>query len=237
MLPIFSNIRKVEPTLAEKKVSVERLIEDSSPTGGFYLMLLCATVIVTVGLIIGNATIIIGGMLVSPLLAPILSLALGVAMGDKRLVLRSFWIVMITSGFVYLVTLFLGIFVPFDSVNIEIVSRIKTSLAYVMVALFAGVAATVSYVKPQLSAALPGVAIAIALLPPLSVSALGLVLLDGEVFFGAFSLYVVNLVGIILASVVVFAMFGYYPLRKNVHHELRQEANASSGPKGEKKSA
>ena len=227
MLPLFSTLTRVDPTTAEKKAAVLKLIEESSPTGGFYLMLSCATVIVTIGLIIGNATIVIGGMLVSPLLAPLLSMAMGVAMGDKTLTLRSLWIILITSAFVYLITLVLGIFVPFRSVNTEILSRVEPSLAYVIVALFAGIAGTVSHVKPNLSAILPGVAIAIAVLPPLSVSALGLVLLDGDIFFGALSLYFINLVGIVLASVVVFAMFGFYPLRRQVNQELKKEKAAT----------
>ncbi|MBT6254387.1 TIGR00341 family protein [Candidatus Uhrbacteria bacterium] len=228
MLPIFSRMTTVEPTKVEKRDAVMRLIDDSSPTGGFYLMLLCATVIVSVGLMIGNATIVIGGMLVSPLLAPFLSLGLGMAMGDKRVIVRSLWIVGLTSAFVFLVTLFISVFVPFDSVNIEILSRIKPSLAYLVIALFAGIAATFSYIKPKLSVILPGVAIAIAVLPPLSVSALGVKMLDSDIVFGALSLYVVNMLGIVLASVVVFALFGFYPLRGKAEGEVKREEMVSS---------
>jgi len=204
------------------------LIDDSSPTGGFYLMLLCATVIVSVGLMIGNATIVIGGMLVSPLLAPFLSIGLGVAMGDRRVIVRSVWIVVLTSVFVFLVTLLIAMFVPFNSVNIEILSRIKPSLAYLVVALFAGIAATFSYIKPSMSVILPGVAIAIAVLPPLSVSALGVKMLDSDIVFGAMSLYLVNLLGIVLASIVVFAVFGFYPLRQRAEKEVDREEVSSS---------
>jgi len=228
MLPIFSRITTVEPTSSEKKEAVMHLIDDSSPTGGFYLMLLCATVIVSVGLMIGNATIVIGGMLVSPLLAPFLSIGLGVAMGDRRVIVRSVWIVVLTSVFVFLVTLLIAMFVPFNSVNIEILSRIKPSLAYLVVALFAGIAATFSYIKPSMSVILPGVAIAIAVLPLLSVSALGVKMLDSDIVFGAMSLYLVNLLGIVLASIVVFAVFGFYPLRQRAEKEVDREEVSSS---------
>lgn len=228
MLPIFSRITTVEPTGVEKKDAVMRLIDDSSPTGGFYIMLLCATVIVSIGLMLGNSTIVIGGMLVSPLLAPFLSLGLGVAMGDKRVMIRSMWIIAITSVFVFFVTLLISMFVPFNSVNIEILSRIKPSLAYLIIALFAGIAATFSYIKPKLSVILPGVAISIAVLPPLSVSALGVKMLDEDIVFGALSLYFVNMIGIVLASVVVFAMFGFYPLRRRAESEVVREEVSSS---------
>ena len=228
MLPLFSNVLHFQPTEQEKKDSIDRLIEDSSPTGGFYVMLLSATAIVSVGLMMGNTAIVIGGMLVSPLLAPFLSLALGAAMGDKLVVIRSLWIIFITSLFVYLVTLLFGLFHTFEGVNAELVSRIEPSLGFLIVAIFAGLAGTYSYIKPQLSVILPGVAIAIAVLPPLSVSALGLVLWDFDIVFGALSLYIVNIVGITLASLTVFAMFGFYPLRKRAENEVKKEGNNST---------
>lgn len=194
-------------------------------------MLVSATVIVAVGLMIGNAAIVIGGMIVSPLLAPFLSLALGVAMGDRKVALRSLWIILITTLFVFLVTLALGLLYPFHGVNAEIVTRIDPSLGYLLVAIFAGLAATYSYVKPKFSETLSGVAIAIAVLPPLCVSALGLVLWDFDIVFGALALYIVNLIGIVLASVTLFAIFGFYPLRQRAEREVQQEAGASTGIK------
>jgi len=187
-------------------------------------MLLCATVIVAVGLMIGNASIVIGGMLVSPLLAPLLSLALGMAMGDKQVMLRSIWIVLLTSVFVFVVSWLMSLFMHFESVNIEIVSRIEPSLAYLVVALFAGIAGSFSYIKPNMNVILPGVAIAIAVLPPLAVSALGLSLGDTDILFGALSLFLVNMVGIVLASLMVFATFGFYPLRRRAEMEIKKEA-------------
>ena len=226
MLPVLSRLTKIEPTQEEKKDAVLKLIEESSPTGGFYLMLLCATVIVAVGLMIGNTAVVIGGMLVSPLLAPVLSLALGMAMGDKSVMFRSIWIILITSAFVFIISWLMSLFMSFESVNVEIVSRIEPSLAYLVVALFAGIAGSFSYIKPKLNAILPGVAIAIAVLPPLSVSALGLSLGDTDILFGALSLYLVNLVGIVLAALVVFATFGFYPLRRRAEMEVRREMKA-----------
>lgn len=226
MLPVLSRLTKIEPTQEEKKDAVLKLIEESSPTGGFYLMLLCATVIVAVGLMIGNTAVVIGGMLVSPLLAPVLSLALGMAMGDKSVMFRSLWIILITSAFVFIISWLMSLFMSFESVNVEIVSRIEPSLAYLVVALFAGIAGSFSYIKPKLNAILPGVAIAIAVLPPLSVSALGLSLGDTDILFGALSLYLVNLVGIVLAALVVFATFGFYPLRRRAEMEVRREMKA-----------
>ncbi|MEK7529757.1 MAG: TIGR00341 family protein [Patescibacteria group bacterium] len=231
MLPILSNIWDIEPTLQDKKSAVKRLIDDSSPTGGFYLMLVSATMIVAVGLMIGNAAIVIGGMIVSPLLAPFLSLALGVAMGDRKVAVRSLWIILITSLFVFVITLALGLLYPFNGVNAEIVTRIEPSLGYLLIAIFAGVAATYSYVKPKFSETLSGVAIAIAVLPPLCVSALGLVLWDFDIVFGAFALYLVNLMGIVLASVTLFAIFGFYPLRERAEREVQQETGESTGIK------
>ncbi|HBU27767.1 TPA: TIGR00341 family protein [Candidatus Uhrbacteria bacterium] len=223
MPTVFSRLATIQPTHEEKKDAVLRLIDESSPTGGFYIMLMCATVIVAVGLMIGNAAIVIGGMLVSPLLAPLLSLALGMAMGDKQVILRSIWIIFVTSAFVFLVSWFMSFFMNFESVNREIVSRIEPSLAYLVVALFAGIAGSFSYIKPTMNVILPGVAIAIAVLPPLAVSALGLSLGDTDILFGALSLYLVNLVGIVLASLVVFATFGFYPLRRRAEMEIKKE--------------
>ncbi len=231
MLPLFTNIWNIEPTLDEKKAAVKALIEESSPTGAFYIMLISATVIVAIGLMLGNTAIVIGGMLVSPLLAPFLAFGLGVALGDKIVALRSLWIVFITSVFVFIVSVLLGLMYPFNGVNIEIISRAEPSLGYLLVAIFAGFAGTFSYVKPKLSVILPGVAIAIAVLPPLVVSALGVVLWDPDIIFGAMALYFVNLIGISFASIAVFAVFGFYPLRRRAEREVKKEDDGSKGIK------
>jgi len=213
----------LKPTDKERGDAINQLFDDSKASWEFYLMLLFATVIVTIGLTLDTASIIIGGMLVAPLLAPLFSLSLGVAMADTKVIVRSLKTTVVAIIIVYLISLVIGLLFSDKTINPEILSRIQPSLGYIIVAIAAGAAGTLSYLKTKLSNFLPGVAIAIAILPPLATSAIGFVHLDSEIMFGAMALFLVNIIGVVLSSVFVFSLLGFYPFRKKAEAKVEKE--------------
>lgn len=222
-------------TVEDRKAAIDRLLEDSSPNASFFLQLAMATAIVVPGLMINNPAVIIGGMLVAPLLSPILSLALGVSLADFKLIRRALITIVFSAVLVVGAAVLMSLFNPARSLNSEILSRADASLAYLIIAVASGAAAAFAFARPNLSAALPGIAVSVALLPPLSAGGVALSLGALDVFIGAVSLFIVNLIGIVLASLVVFSLFGFYPVRKEAAVKLKEQEREIVVDTGDKK--
>ena len=210
-------------TSAERKNSLDEIIEGATPDTSFYMLLILSTVIVTMGLLLGSASVVIGGMLVAPLLSPLLSLAMGFVMADFQLIRQSTKIIVASILVVLVIALLMGLLAINVEENEEIMQRINPSLGYLLVAISAGVAAAFAQVRPKLSEALPGIAVSIALLPPLCVSSLGIVLGKMEVFTGSLGLFVLNLFGIIVASIIIFGLMGFFEQREEAQERLEED--------------
>lgn len=206
-----------------KKDTIEQLIESSSPTQSFYLILILSAVITTFGIVLDNVAVVIGGMLVSPLLSPLLAVSMGIVLADYKLILRSLKIVLYSVGFVVMISLIFAFFLVEKELNSEIVSRIYPNLLYFGIALASGVAAAIAIAKEEFSERMVGVAVAIALLPPLSVIGIGIAYWNMEVLSGSLSLFLVNLFGILLGSLIIFSLLRFYPEKSTAQKELKEE--------------
>ncbi len=200
----------------------------SIPSFGFFFMLGLATAIATFGMLANSAPAIIGAMIIAPLMAPIMSLAFGIVDFDRHLIARS--AVSVVSGvvlvvvFAYTATLLFGLRIA----GSEILSRTSPSLLDLGVAVAAGAAAAFSYTRRSIVSSIAGVAIAVALVPPLAVSGIGLALGrrtsveaglsltelglysgGSDIAKGAFVLFLTNLIGIVAVGIAVFAVQRY----------------------------
>lgn len=208
----------------DKIDAVQRLIEESKSSGDYYFMLLISTIIACVGLLLDSGSVVIGAMLITPLLTPLLALGLGIVTGNGHSILRSSWSVTLSVSIVLLVSFGLGRFFGFDGkTNNEILQRVTISAQYLIVAFFSGLAATYAWIKPKANASLPGAAVSVALLPPLCVMGLGMAVFDRQIMSGAANLFLFNLSGIILSSTMVFSLFGFKSLRKVEDREIATE--------------
>ena len=199
--------------LKEKPVpiaSLNRTIWRSSvPSFSFHFMLGLSTIIATLGLLSNSAAVIIGAMIVAPLMGPIVGMAYSTAMGNRRLLRRSSFTVfkgiLLTIGVAWLVALIIGL----DSVDTEILSRTKPTLIDFGIAMAAGAAGAFANTRRSISSAMPGVAIAVALVPPLSVVGIGLAQGSGDIAFGALLLFLTNLICIVFFGSLVFLFQSY----------------------------
>lgn len=217
-----------EPTLfkltaEERRNSLDKMIEGAAPGPEFFLLLVLSTTIVALGAILDNAAIVIGGMLVAPIMSPILSIAMSIVMADFKLLMQSIKIMAISVGVIGFISVIVGVFTLNLEANSEILSRAQSSLAYLVVAIAAGVAAAFAFARPKLSEAIPGIAVTVALLPPLVVSFLGLPLKDFSIFVKSFGLFTLNFLGIVLAALVVFSLMGFYRQREQAEKKLEKE--------------
>lgn len=223
---------------AGKERVVHGLIEESRVGRDFYFLLIVSTLITTLGILVENAAVVIGGMLIAPLLSPILALGLGIVTTNQESIKRSIYTILKSTGIVggisFLTAFLIGTTEPLD--NIEILQRIRPSLPYMYIAILSGVGATYAWAKPKLSARLPGIAVVVALLPPLCVTGIGLSEFNREIVTGSFQLFLINLLGIGASSAIVFSLFGFYQMRwvekediirEKVVKEIEEENKAS----------
>ena len=197
-----------------ERVAVVELVEELS--GGakvsrtYLLALILSTVVAAAGLVKGNVAVVIGAMVIAPLLSPNMALALATTLGDVRMAVRSA-ATFAAGGMVSLaLAVLVGVVVRVDPTVSEISSRAVVGIGDVVLALAAGSAGALAFTT-GISAALVGVMVAVALLPPLVAS--GLLLGSGE--FGmawrALLLFATNVICVNLAGVFTFLFQGVRP--------------------------
>jgi uncharacterized hydrophobic protein (TIGR00271 family) len=183
--------------------TVERVTADASLQGVNLWLLTCSAVLASIGLDTNSTAVIIGAMLISPLMGPIVGIGLAIATDDRTLLtrsLKSFGMAMaiaLAASFLYFLA------TPLGEVTAELQARTSPTLLDVGVAFFGGLAGIVSGSRRERTNAIPGVAIATALMPPLCTAGFGLATGNVRFFLGAFYLFFINAVFISLATFFV----------------------------------
>ncbi len=206
-----------------KEKVFDELFEDSSPNLSFFLLLIFSAVIVSCGLLMDNSSIVIGGMLIAPILWPILSLAMGVVVSDYRLIKNSLLVVLKAVALVFVISAVIGIFFLERGETAEIISRTDYLIAYLFVALFSGLAASYAFSHPRLSGVLPGVAISVALIPPLCVMGIAVSMVEWSFFVRAGGVFFLNFLGIIFGAIIVFSMLNFNEITRRVKKVTEEE--------------
>ena len=195
----------------EVKETFLTLKENARTSESYLVLMVLATLLATVGLFANSAPVIIGAMILAPLMAPIISLAMGVLRQNTDLMTVSaktlFTGILMALTFGTLLT----VITPLQSINHEIAARLSPTLLDLGVAIISGIAGAYANARSDVAKSLAGVAIAVALVPPLAVSGIGIGWLDWHVFWGAFLLFMTNLVGIVLAAAATFLIMGFSP--------------------------
>lgn len=181
----------------------------SVPSFSFHFMLMLSAIISTLGLLANSVAIIIGAMIIAPLMGPIIGMAFSVAMGNRKLLRRSSLTllkgIILTIGASWLTASLVGL----ETVDSEILSRTNPTLIDFGIAMAAGLAGAFTQTRRSIADAIPGVAIAVALVPPLSVIGIGLSIGQKSIALGSFLLFLTNLICIIFFGSVVFLFQSY----------------------------
>jgi len=208
--------RFVKPITRERRAEVQIQLRDSSnPDFDFFLLVVLSCVIATLGLLTDSPAVIIGAMLVAPLMSPIIGLGLASLTGDTTL-FRNAGIALARGAVTAIMIstiLTLGNrllpFLPLQELPGEVLSRTRPTPIDLTIALAGGMAAAFAMAMPSISAALPGVAIATALMPPLCTVGVGIAMGRWDVAGGALLLFVTNAVTIAFAAMLVFSAVGF----------------------------
>jgi uncharacterized hydrophobic protein (TIGR00341 family) len=220
ILAVEATLPRDEPEQAEpeekspERISREEMyedIKDAAECSRVYLaMVLLSTIVAAVGLYYDSVAIIIGAMVIAPLLGPNMALSLGTTLGDLSLLRHAIKTALVGIATSMVLSVFIGMLLQVDPASPELASRNGVALGDIAVALASGCAGALAFTT-GVSAALIGVMVAVALLPPLV--AFGLLLGAGHpaLAIGALSLFLVNLVSVNLAGVTTFLVQGIHP--------------------------
>lgn len=197
------------------KETVKGIQKDIRFRGHTAWILIFSILIASIGLNVNSTAVIIGAMLISPLMGPILGVGLSIGTNDFETLFHSLknlglaiTISLFTSTFYFILT-------PLDIEQSEILSRTKPTLLDVLIALFGGFAGIIAGSRKEKSNVIPGVAIATALMPPLCTAGYGLANLKFEYFFGAFYLFFINSVFISFSTFIV-VRYLKFPVKRYV---------------------
>ncbi len=208
---------------AERKDFCETIIESSAPNADFYFLVILSALIVTLGLAKDNVVLLIGGMLVAPILSSILAISLGLIILNLRVIFRSIRILFTSIVLSVLVSFFIGAITYYDIKDIELMTYMEVSLYTFMVALIAGTAASYTWSKPNLNSTLPGIAITVTLIPPISAIGLSLASMNYNMALIAVEVLFLNIFGIIIASLAVFFLMKFYKAKRKIIAEMNEE--------------
>ncbi|MDH5719971.1 MAG: TIGR00341 family protein [Spirochaetia bacterium] len=212
---LYNSYQNLKEKSIEKLHAYESISRSARLSREFLALLFSSCVIATFGLFQGSTAVIIGAMLIAPLMMPILGFALGTIWGDKRLIWRSVFTLFFGTLLVLAFSSLLAFVTPGVEMNSEILARTNPNLFDILVALASGVIGAYAYINPNISSSISGVAIAVALMPPLCVVGIGLGRLDFKIALGSFLLYLTNLVGISFSASIVFWRLRVHPVTES----------------------
>ena len=216
------NIFKIEKE--EKDEAVKKLIQKSYPGTSFYVMIVLSSFIAAIGLIINNLAIIIGSMLVAPLLYPIVFLGMSIVLNNFDIIRRTLLIIGKIMAFGILIGFFSAIlFSPFLEKKETGIFQEVGILPLFYVAISSGLAASFAITRKQMEEFLPGVAVSIALLPPLINVGVSLGLGDFYSSIHSLQIFLINTFGIIFAGILVFSLMNFATEKKVAVKNIKKE--------------
>lgn len=187
----------------DKWGTINEIKSKQSMSGANAWMLMCSIMIASIGLNLNSQAVIIGAMLISPLMSPILGIGTGIAINDRDALKHALMhfgaaiiIALVTSTLYFSLT-------PFNEFTPEIEARTSPTFLDILIAIFGGIAGIVSIARKDISTTLPGVAIATALMPPLCVTGYGIANGSFEIMSRSFYLFFLNTFFVALATYVI----------------------------------
>lgn len=193
----------------QKDKVLENVTSNISFRGSNLWILACAIIIASIGLNVNSTAVIIGAMLISPLMGPIVGAGFALGTYDFPLLKKSFKNLLIATAVSLVVSAFYFYISPFKDVQSELLARTAPNIYDVLIAFFGGLVGVIAITRVEKGNPIPGVAIATALMPPLCTAGFGLATFNFSYFLGAFYLYTINCFFICIATFLVVKFLKY----------------------------
>lgn len=212
LLRYLKRKREDQVSQINRESVIKDIYENVEISAGYFLLLSLANLIALCGLIVNSAPVIIGAMLISPLMEPILSIGFAFLTGNRtiwRMSLKKIFLSLVLTLIVAGIASWLS---PLQETTPEILARTRPNLYDLVIAMLAGFAGAAAIcTKKNFITIVPGVAIATAVIPPLSVAGFGIGIGSLRIFLGGFFLFFTNFVAIIFATSAVLFYYGFTP--------------------------
>ncbi len=198
----------------DQEATIEAIKQDVPFKGATAWILICSIFVASIGLNANSTAVVIGAMLISPLMGPILGIGMSLAINDIDTLKKS--IINLTTMIVLsLLTAFLFFFLfPLREETSELMGRVQPDIRDVLIAFFGGLALIIARTKKgTIASVIFGVAIATALMPPLCTAGYGLAIGKLDYFLGAMYLFTINAIFIALATFIVLKLLGFTMIR------------------------
>ncbi len=202
-MPTLTTIEQNELVWQSRKMATSNI--------DYVMLIVIAAVLATLGLLLNSAAVIIGAMLVAPLMQPLEAFSVGLLSGQPLLIRRSITTLFEGVVLALFIAILTGLLLPVDTPTSEMLARGNPSLVDAAVALASGIVAAYATARKDIPAALAGVAIAAALMPPVCTIGLGIAFRNPSLAGGAGLLFFTNIVFIIAASCGVYFWLGMRP--------------------------
>lgn len=192
-----------------KQTVLENVKSNISFRGANLWILACAIVVASVGLNVNSTAVIIGAMLISPLMGPIIGAGFALGIYDFELFKKSLKNLLIATAVSLLVSTLYFYLSPFKETQSELLARTSPNIYDILIAFFGGLVGVIAITRKEKGNPIPGVAIATALMPPLCTAGYGLAIGNWRFFGGALYLYVINCVFICVATLLIVKFLQY----------------------------
>jgi len=190
----------------DRQKKVYREIKESAQGDfDFFVLTIFSGIIITLGLVVDSSAVVIGGMLLAPLVWPILALSLGIVKGRSKLIQDSSFTLLKSTLLIFVIAIIIGIISPSYALKgTEFLSRTSPTIFELFIALAAGFVGAFVIAYPKIGAAIAGVVVAAALVPPIAVMGVSIVHGNVSLAGGAFILYLSNLIAVTFSASVLF---------------------------------
>lgn len=217
----FIDILNLKDGEDDRTKTLENVRKNIEFKGANLWILACAIIVASVGLNVNSTAVIIGAMLISPLMGPIVGAGFALGIYDFKLLKKSLRNLLNATGVSLTVSAFYFYLSPFKDVQSELLARTSPNIYDILIAFFGGVVGVIAITRSEKGNPIPGVAIATALMPPLCTAGYGIATAQWSFFFGAFYLYCINCVFIGIATFLIIKYLNY-PAAKQVNEKQQK---------------
>ena len=218
----FTTILNLSEGEDDRQKTLESVRKSITFRGANLWILACAILVASVGLNVNSTAVIIGAMLISPLMGPIVGAGFALGIYDFTLLKKSLLNLFIATAVSLSVSTLYFLISPFKDVQSELLARTAPNIYDILIAFFGGIVGAIAVTRIEKGNPVPGVAIATALMPPLCTAGYGIATGQWTYFLGAFYLYCINCVFIGIATFIIIKYLKYPP-KKQVNETQQKQ--------------
>lgn len=218
----FTDIFNLRDGEDDREKTLESVKKNIDFKGANLWILACAIIVASVGLNVNSTAVIIGAMLISPLMGPIVGAGFALGIYDFALLKRSLKNLLNATAVSLSVSTLYFYLSPFKDVQSELLARTSPNIYDILIAFFGGIVGVIAVTRTEKGNPIPGVAIATALMPPLCTAGYGIATGQWTFFLGAFYLYCINCVFIGIATFLIIKYLKY-PAKKQVDERQQRQ--------------